>query len=95
MDTASRSGGIDLDALKAALTHPILLEALKSALSRPDLEAIRVLGRDKVIALLGISKMTFDRIEQRGDGPRRVRLSSRRIGYRVSDVKAWLDSRAA
>jgi predicted DNA-binding transcriptional regulator AlpA len=95
MDTASRSGGIDLDALKAALTNPVLLDALKSALSRPDLEAIRVLGRDEVIAFLGISKMTFDRLEAKGGGPRRVRLSSRRIGYRVSDIKAWLDARAA
>jgi len=68
VDNASRSGGIDLDALK-------------------------VLTRPEVIALLGISKMTFDRIEAKGDGPPKVQLSPRRIGYRVSAVRAWLAGR--
>jgi predicted DNA-binding transcriptional regulator AlpA len=60
-----------------------------------DLDGLKVLSRPEVIALLNISKVTFDRLEQKGGGPRKVRLSPRRIGYRVCDVKAWLDSRAA
>jgi predicted DNA-binding transcriptional regulator AlpA len=59
-----------------------------------DLDGLKVLSRPEVIALLGVSKMTLDRIEARGDGPRKVRLSARRIGYRLRDIEKWLDGRA-
>jgi predicted DNA-binding transcriptional regulator AlpA len=58
-----------------------------------DLDGLKVLSRPEVIALLGVSKVTFDRIEARGAGPAKIQLSPRRIGYRVSAVRAWLDSR--
>ena len=58
-----------------------------------DLDGLKVLSRPEVIALLGVSKMTVDRIEAKGDGPAKVQLSPRRIGYRVSAVRAWLTAR--
>jgi predicted DNA-binding transcriptional regulator AlpA len=58
-----------------------------------DLDAVRVLTRSETLRVLGVSDRTFDRIEYAGDGPPKTRLSTGRIGYRVSDLKAWLDHR--
>jgi predicted DNA-binding transcriptional regulator AlpA len=58
-----------------------------------DLDAVRVLSRPETLRVLGVSDRTFDRIEFAGDGPPKTRLSTGRIGYRVSDLKAWLDRR--
>ena len=65
------------------------------ALLAVNLSPLKVLTRPEVIALLGIGKTTFERLEAKGLGPPKINLADRRIGYRVSDVKAWLDSRAA
>jgi predicted DNA-binding transcriptional regulator AlpA len=54
---------------------------------------LRVLSRRELIDLLGMSEQTFARLEARGEGPPKIRLSPRRIGYRVCDLKAWQDAR--
>lgn len=54
---------------------------------------LRVLTRDEAADMLGISRLGLDRLHMEGAGPARVRLSARRVGYRLSDLRAWLDSR--
>jgi predicted DNA-binding transcriptional regulator AlpA len=84
-------GSIDLDALKdalKALLKDVVREALKEQRT-PD----KPFTRPELIAHLGFSKTTFDRIESRGEGPRKTRLSSRRICYLPGDVKAWQEAR--
>jgi predicted DNA-binding transcriptional regulator AlpA len=56
-------------------------------------ESVRVVDRPTAIAVTGISPRTWDRLEARGETPPKTRLSSNRIGYRISDLKAWLDAR--
>jgi predicted DNA-binding transcriptional regulator AlpA len=58
-----------------------------------DLDSVRVLKRPDAIRVTGLSEDTFKRIEKSGDGPPKTRLSPGRIGYRVSDLKEWLDKR--
>jgi predicted DNA-binding transcriptional regulator AlpA len=58
-----------------------------------DLDSIRVLTRPETIKVLGLSDRTFDRLEAEGDVPTKTRLSTGRIGYRVADIKEWLDRR--
>jgi predicted DNA-binding transcriptional regulator AlpA len=58
-----------------------------------DIEAIKVLNRRDAIKHLGVSERSFQRLEARGDGPPKTRLSKGRIGYRVSDIREWLDAR--
>jgi len=58
-----------------------------------DLDSVRVLKRADAIRACGLSDRTFERLEQLGDGPPKTRLSPGRIGYRVCDLKAWLDKR--
>jgi predicted DNA-binding transcriptional regulator AlpA len=92
VDTINRSGNIDVDAL---------IHALKDALTRPEviallsinLSPLKVLTRAQVIALLGFSKTTFDRLEAKGLGPPKIKLADRRIGYRVCDLQLWGDAR--
>lgn len=45
--------------------------------------------------MTGLSEVTHERLDACGDGPRMIRLSARRVGYRLGDVLDWLDQRAA
>jgi predicted DNA-binding transcriptional regulator AlpA len=58
-----------------------------------DLDSVRVISRNDAIKLAGVSTRTWDRMEAAGMLPPKTRISERRIGYRVADLKAWLDAR--
>ena len=58
-----------------------------------NLDAIRVLSRSETIRAVGLSDRTWDRLEAAGDTPPKTRISQGRIGYRICDVKEWLDRR--
>ncbi len=59
--------------------------------SHPD----RVLNKKETAALFGVSERTVDRISQRNGGLRKIQLSPGRVGFRQSDVQAWLQTRCA
>jgi predicted DNA-binding transcriptional regulator AlpA len=42
----------------------------------------------------GISRDTLRRRFNAGNGPKRLRLSAHRIGYRLSDLRSWLEAQA-
>jgi predicted DNA-binding transcriptional regulator AlpA len=65
-----------------------------SSTKSPDaLLDIRVVDRKTAAELIGVSPRTFDRLIALGDAPRSTKLSARRIGYRICDLRAWLDAR--
>ena len=70
----------------------LIKEAVREALNeqRPTNGAFT---RPELIAHLRLSKTTFDRIEARGEGPQKTRLSTRRICYLPDDVRAWEQKR--
>jgi predicted DNA-binding transcriptional regulator AlpA len=49
-----------------------------------------ILSKAIVCAWLGVSPSTIDRLEAEGTFPRRLRLSSGRVGWRRSDIEFWL-----
>ncbi len=55
----------------------------------------RILNKREAAALAGFSTRTLERLDEEGDGPPRVRLGKRRIGYWESGVLAWLLARTA
>ena len=57
----------------------------------PDL--VRVLSEPEAVEALGLSRRTWDRLKSLGDIPVKTRLSEGRIGYRICDIAAWLDTR--
>jgi predicted DNA-binding transcriptional regulator AlpA len=58
-----------------------------------DLDSIRVIPRSEAVRVLNLSPRTWDRLEREGNTPPKTQLSEGRVGYRVSDLKDWLDSR--
>ena len=49
-----------------------------------------LIDRSRVAAITGLSKLTIQRLEEKGRFPRRYRLGAKRIAYRITDVEAWL-----
>ena len=52
-----------------------------------------VLSTNQVAELTQLSIPMLQRMRSDGTGPPFVKLGSRRVGYRKSDVEAWLASR--
>jgi predicted DNA-binding transcriptional regulator AlpA len=46
----------------------------------------------KAAELCGISRDTLRRRFKAGNGPKRLRLSAHRIGYRLRDLRSWLEA---
>ena len=44
-------------------------------------------------SLTGLSRTTIWRLERAGEFPKRIRLSAGAVGYRMTDIITWLDSR--
>jgi predicted DNA-binding transcriptional regulator AlpA len=77
--------------IHAALTA--LLAALAGRGMPLPQAADPVVPRKAAAGLLGLSESTLDRLGRQGDGPAAVRLSARRVGFRLSDLAAWAASR--
>lgn len=54
-----------------------------------------VRGRAETAKILGISVRTLTRMEARGEAPPRVKITTRVIGYRDTEIKKFLDARTA
>jgi predicted DNA-binding transcriptional regulator AlpA len=55
-----------------------------------DFEVNRIISLRKVSEMLGISQSTLRKHCAAGEGPKLIKLSSRRIGIRVKDLDLWL-----
>ena len=58
-----------------------------------DLSPDRLLSRNEVEVLFGISRRYLEVSAVRGDGPPMIRVGSRMVRYRVADLREWLDAR--
>jgi predicted DNA-binding transcriptional regulator AlpA len=56
-----------------------------------DLNLERLLTRDEVEALFGITRRYLEVSAVRGDGPPMIRVGSRMVRYRVRDLHEWID----
>jgi predicted DNA-binding transcriptional regulator AlpA len=64
----------------------------------PSIDASRlpdyaVVSREHAAALLSVSVDTLKRLARRGEGPRRIRIGPKLIGYRLADLRAWIEQR--
>jgi predicted DNA-binding transcriptional regulator AlpA len=61
--------------------------------TRTDLPPREVWDVRQAAAFLGMSDRTLQRLDETGEGPPRVQLSTRRVGYLRGDIDAWLKQR--
>ena len=54
---------------------------------------MRILRRQEVAEIVGVSQATIYRMVSRGEFPRQVQISPRCTGWRVDEVEEWLSSR--
>jgi prophage regulatory protein len=59
-----------------------------------DLEQDRVIGTAQAAAYLGYSTSHFRALVAQGRMPKPIRLSSRKLGWRVSTLRALIDSKS-
>jgi predicted DNA-binding transcriptional regulator AlpA len=56
-------------------------------------EDLRVVDEPTAIMIVGVSPRTWDNLRSRGETPPMTKLSERRRGYRLLDLRKWLDAR--
>lgn len=54
-----------------------------------------VLTTSEAAHLMRVSTRTLERLAETGEGPARIQLTGRRVGYWRSDVLAWLKARTS
>lgn len=64
-------------------------------MNQADLDQVQVLTPAELSGIIHVPTETLRRWRQNSEGPRWVRLGSRRIGYRTTDVRDWLETRYA
>jgi len=60
---------------------------MKVDITNPNwLELQRVVSEREAARLLGVGHDTLRRMVARGEGPKKIRISSGRVGYRIADI---------
>jgi prophage regulatory protein len=54
---------------------------------------MNILSKKDVIKMIGLSSVTLWRLEKSGEFPHRIKLGTRRVGWREDDVNGWIESR--
>src|SRR5438067_656371 len=53
-------------------------------------DSVRVVTERQAIELTGLGRRTWYRLRAKGELPPRTRLSERRVGYRLLDLREWM-----
>lgn len=52
-----------------------------------------LINRKKLLEIIPLSTRTIYNLEQRGEFPRRIALTSRNIAWDLSEVEEWIEAR--
>lgn len=63
--------------------------------SANDLPPHRLIGRKELLTLVPYSDVSIWRLERDGLFPRRITIGPNRVAWRLGEVLAWIDERAA
>lgn len=55
--------------------------------------AERIIRKPELLKMLGVSYMTIYRLEKAGKFPKRVKLTTKAVGWRESEILHWLEMR--
>ena len=57
--------------------------------------SLKILRRKDVEEIVGLSRSTIYKLMSTGAFPRPIRLGPRAVGWRLSDIEAWIEFRAS
>jgi predicted DNA-binding transcriptional regulator AlpA len=66
---------------------------MKTSIPSNVTEDLRVVPEPEAAYIAGVSVMTWQRMRHRGETPPLVQISRRRIGYRIGDIRKWIEAR--
>lgn len=52
-----------------------------------------LINRKKLLAMIPLSERTIYNLEQRGDFPRRIALTSRNVAWDLAEVEEWIQDK--
>ncbi|MBB2206647.1 helix-turn-helix transcriptional regulator [Gluconacetobacter takamatsuzukensis] len=52
-----------------------------------------LIGRKKLHAMIPLAERTIFNMEQRGDFPRRIALTSRNVAWDLAEIEKWIEAR--
>lgn len=52
-----------------------------------------LINRKKLLAMIPLAERTIYNMEQRGEFPRRIALTSRNVAWDLAEVVEWIDAR--
>ena len=55
---------------------------------------LRIITKKELRTIVPLCSQQIHRLEKQGKFPRRIRLSARRVGWRLSDIETWIEERA-
>ena len=57
--------------------------------------SLKIIRRIDVEEIVGLSRSTIYKLMSTGAFPRSIRLGPRAVGWRLSDIEAWIEFRAS
>lgn len=54
-----------------------------------------LINRKTLLAMIPLAERTIFNLEQRGEFPRRIALTSRNVAWDLAEVEAWIEARKA
>ena len=81
---------------KTNASNEVVRELRKKVVEMPDRSSeafMTILRFPAVRARTGLSRVTVWRLEQRGEFPKHLKLSSHIVGWLETDIAAWIRSR--
>ena len=52
-----------------------------------------LINRKRLLAMIPLSERTIFNMEQRGEFPRRIALTSRNVAWDLAEVEGWIEAR--
>lgn len=52
-----------------------------------------LINRKRLLSMIPLSERTIFNMEQRGEFPRRIALTSRNVAWDLEEVEAWIEAR--
>lgn len=56
-------------------------------------KAKTLINRKKLLAMIPLAERTIYNMEQRGDFPRRIALTSRNVAWDLAEIEEWINTR--